>query len=81
MYPDEVEYLSNAHYKSYKERWEMLRMKNYAVIASQSSKPIKPEDVMKFDWDDDRKNEVIRSKDEDESERERIKKKYNIQTT
>jgi len=51
MSVEEVSYLSDAYYKAYKEKWEMLRLQNHAVVATQSTKPIKPVDIMKFEWD------------------------------
>jgi len=79
MSPAEVDYLASAHYKNYKERWEMLRLSNHAVIAAQSSKPVKAEDIMKFPWD---KSAIVKAKpltkDEISATRDRIKKKFNI---
>jgi len=78
MTPEEVEAVSAAYYENYKERWEQVRMVNHAIISSQSSKPIKITDVMKFAWDeDDTPKEVERL---DQSEIDKIRKKHNIST-
>ena len=74
MQPKEVEYLAEARDQDKRERWEMLRLINHAVIGSQSTKKLKPEDIMKFPWDG-----KIKSREQDvKKEIERIKKKYNI---
>jgi len=78
MSPDEIGYISNSYIKSHKEKWEMLRMSIHATIASQSSKPVKATDVMKFAWDDGDTAEPMTLKDI-EAARERIKKKFNLQ--
>ena len=78
MTPSEVGYLAKAHYNSYKERWEMLRLHNHAVIASQSTKPLKAEDIMKFPWDDRRNDKKVMTEEELEAARNRIKEKFNL---
>lgn len=40
---------------SVKNHWEIARQICYAVVQSQSSKKIKPSDIMQFPWDKDYK--------------------------
>jgi hypothetical protein len=78
MSSDEVGYLSKAYYKAYKERWEMLRFSNHAILSSQSTKKLDVTDVMKFDWDDEALKSKLMTEEEITEARERIKKKFNL---
>jgi len=82
MSPDEVSYLSDAYQKEYKERWEMLRLSNYAVYSTQSTKPIKLEDVMTFPWEKTGKSKpgTDKKKETPEETKKRIMKRFNIKT-
>lgn len=44
--------ISNIHKKS-KESWEQARMIAYVIAQSNSSKKLKPSDIMRFAWDDE----------------------------
>jgi len=78
MSSDEVGYLAKSHIRDYREKWEMLRMNIHAVVSSQSSKPVKATDVMKFAWDDSDNNKKMTLEDVNAA-KERIRKKFNIQ--
>jgi len=76
MTPEEVSAVSDAYYEKYKERWEMMRLTNHAIISSQSTKPVKVTDIMKFAWDED--VEQYEAKKLDQSAIDKIRKKHNI---
>lgn len=78
MTPDEVNYLSDAFFNDYKEKWEMHRTLVYSILAPNSKKIKSPTDVMKFDWDGENENSPMMSKEEILETKERIKKKFNI---
>lgn len=79
MSSEEVGYLSKTHIKNYRERWEMLRMQNHAVLASQASKKIDVKDVMKFPWDNKNdKEESLQTAEQIAEAKERIKQRYNL---
>ena len=46
-----------------REQWERVRSVCHAVIQSQSTKPLDPEDVMRFPWDNDRDTEEASPED------------------
>lgn len=76
MGSDEVGYLSESYIKVYKEKWEMLRLNNHAIISSQATKKVKLEDVMSLGWDNE--NKPIATKEENKATVERIKKKFKL---
>lgn len=76
MTPKEVSALMDAYYEEHKERWEMLRLVNHATISSQSSKPVKPTDIMKFVWDNEKENEGNSNVSKEDIER--MRKKLNV---
>ena len=47
----EVEALLNGHFEHYKNTWEQVRMLCYITAQCQSTKPIKPQDILSFAWD------------------------------
>lgn len=47
----EVEALLNGHFENYKNTWEQVRMICYITAQCQSTKPIKPQDILSFAWD------------------------------
>ncbi len=75
MQPFEVSALSEAYYKTYKEKWEITRSVIHAIYSSQSTKPIDPLKIMRFNWDKETQKELPKLS---ETDRERLKKKYNI---
>jgi len=76
MQPYEISYLIEEHNESGKEKWEMYRGIIHAVISSQSAKPVKQTNIMKFDWDKDGGNNDKGVTKEDDIKRlkEKIKK-------
>jgi hypothetical protein len=74
MTADEVNYLVDAVYEEYKERMELHRSLVHSIIAVNSTKKLKPTDIMKFDWDNKRKSEEI----DIAAVKARIMKKFNI---
>jgi len=80
MTPTEVEYLLDAYTKEYREKWEMVRLINHATIASNSTKSVKVQDVMKFPWDKETENSSAGMTQEEREEAvRRIKERFNIQ--
>ena len=77
MSAEEVLMLYEAYTVDYQEKWEMLRLVNYHIVASQSSKPIKITDIMSFPWDKKSINKKGNEKDT-KAEINRIKKKFKI---
>jgi len=77
MSQNEVGYLADAWYKEHKERWEMLRLQNHAVISAQSTKPVKPTDIMSFAWDEST-NKIKKNNEDSRAARDRIKRRFNI---
>lgn len=49
----EVEALLNGHFEHYKNTWEQVRMLCYITAQCQSTKPIKPQDILQFGWDNE----------------------------
>ena len=77
MSSDEVGYLSKTYIAAHREKWEMLRMQNHAILAPHSKNKLELRDVMKFEWD----NEVKENSTPKESSAEavkRIKEKFNL---
>ena len=72
----EIESLISAYEDEFRDGWEKTRTISHAIISSQSSKPISPEEVLKFDWDTDTKKVNSGMSDED---RERLMKKHKKQ--
>lgn len=59
--------LSNYSYH-YRNNWEMTRNISYIIAQTNSTKKLKPQDIMKFDWDNvsnttTKKNEKLSEKD------------------
>lgn len=59
--------LSNYSYH-YRNDWEMTRNISYIIAQANSTKKLKPQDIMKFDWDNvsnttTKKNEKLSEKD------------------
>jgi len=78
MSPEEVGYLSTTFYKDYKESWEKVRLQNHAILASQSAKPLKPTDIMKFDWDNETGSKDEKAVENPDETRRRIRDKYKL---
>lgn len=59
-----------------KQEWEMTRFKSYIVAQSQSTKKLKPKDIIEFSWD---KNETTNQENKNTSitteDVERLKRK------
>lgn len=49
----EIEPLINSLYKRNKDSWEQTRMTAYITAQCNSSKKLKPTDIMQFIWDDE----------------------------
>jgi hypothetical protein len=50
--------------KSIKNTWEQTRMIAYTIAQCNSTKQLKPTDILKFDWDNnDHKQEIITKED------------------
>lgn len=50
--------------KSIKNDWETTRMIAYTIAQCNSTKQLKPTDILKFDWDNDNhKQEIITQED------------------
>ena len=49
----EAELLADGRDQERRDRWEMIRRICHAVFQSQSRRPIEPEQVMEFSWDDE----------------------------
>ena len=47
--------LKHLHYANMNE-WEQARLISFVTAQVQSTKKIQPEDIMKFPWDDDKKD-------------------------
>jgi hypothetical protein len=73
----EIGALSDAYYEHYKEGWEKVRTIAHVIMSSQSTKPLKPKDVLKFAWDDEQNETVDKKKKETPEEaKERLRKKF-----
>lgn len=68
----EVNALVDSYDEDFRNGWEQIRTLAHAVIASQSSKPVKPEDVLKFEWDKEQTKSTTKLT---ETDRERLLKK------
>ena len=66
--------MRNVHL-AHKDSWEQSRMTSFCVIQSQSSKKLKPTDIMKFPWDEASGNNKETSISSDEVKR--LKEKSN----
>lgn len=54
--------VSNIHRKS-KDSWEQARMVSYVIAQSNSSKKLKPSDIIKFTWDEENADTSISNDD------------------
>lgn len=54
--------LANLHKKN-KESWEQTRQVTYVIAQTNSSKKLKPTDIMKFVWDDEDSDTSISNED------------------
>lgn len=54
--------LTNLHKKN-KESWEQTRQVTYVIAQTNSSKKLKPTDIMKFVWDDEDSDTSISNED------------------
>lgn len=54
--------LTNLH-KRNKESWEQTRQITYVIAQTNSSKKLKPTDIMKFVWDDEDSDTSISNED------------------
>jgi hypothetical protein len=54
--------LKNSHYKN-KDSWEQARMNSYIVAQVNSTKSIKPTDIMSFPWEKEVKDNFVSADD------------------
>ena len=66
------------YFEQYKDNWEKVRSTNHAIISSQSTKSIKPKDVLPFPWDDDGKDKKKGKQKLSDEDRIRLLNKANI---
>jgi hypothetical protein len=59
MTVDEALAIMGAKNETFKNNWEQTRAIMHVVAASQSSKPIKPSDVLPLPWDKESKKEAV----------------------
>ena len=59
MQYDEASAIIKKNEEQYMNDWNMTRMNMYAIFQSQSTKSIKPTDVLKFPWDKTIKDDII----------------------
>lgn len=76
MQPYEVSCLVDSFYENYKNGWEQTRTIAHSVISSQSTKPIKPVDVLRFGWDDENEIKSSRSASLSKEDREELVKSF-----
>jgi hypothetical protein len=74
MEASEIGLILEAYEDEFKNNWEQTRAIVHAVISSQSSKPVSPEEVLKFNWDNESTKSAKGVSDED---RERLMNKIN----
>jgi hypothetical protein len=47
----EIEAIIDAEYEKFKDQWEQTRFIAYIMAQTQSTKSLKPQDILKFAWD------------------------------
>jgi hypothetical protein len=52
MCQEEVQAVLEAHYEEYQDRWNMARFTSFVQASSAGAKLNKPEDMIKFSWDE-----------------------------
>ena len=77
MTQKEVGILLKAHNDEKLEQWQKTRLMMYAPIAANSTKPIKPQDILPLPGDEDNKTASKRKETPEEAVK-RIKGKYGI---
>lgn len=55
--------IANAN-KKHKESWEQTRLISYMIAQVNSRKKLKPEDIIKFQWDEKQKGDTSISNDD-----------------
>lgn len=75
MTEKEVAALSHAYFDEFKNGWERTRSTNHAIISSQSTKPVKLEEVLPLPWDNESSEK--RGSKPDEKDMERLRKRAN----
>lgn len=72
----EIEVVIEAYEEEFRNDWEKTRTLAHSIISSQSTKAVKPEDVLKFQWDDENGGEVKQVASDEDRKRlmEKIKK-------
>jgi len=55
--PYELDIYIEKYNRLEKRSWEQARFISYIIAQVNSKKQLKPEDILKFDWDRDRENE------------------------
>ncbi len=88
MEPYEIEALTKHGHYAHQDTWEQTRAIMHAVVQSQSTKPVKPDDILAFPWDTPTEEEVAAKAPMSEADRERLareaeryltaKQKYNV---
>ena len=57
MQPYELEAVIENYHKKHKESWEQARLISYITAQVNSTKKLKPTDIIKFSWDEEHKSE------------------------
>lgn len=70
----EINALMRNIYRKNKESWEQTRMICYTTVQSQSTKKLKPTDILAFPWDNDNKKSDTSISNEDV---DKLKRKAN----
>lgn len=68
MQPYEIESLMEYGYYKGKDQWEQARLIAYVVAQVNSKKPLKPTDIIKFDWDGKQAREKAKPMDKKQIE-------------
>lgn len=58
-----------------KQNWEMTRFKSYITAQSQSTKKLKPKDIIEFSWDNETTNQENKNTSISTEDVERLKRK------
>lgn len=71
--------LMNLHYST-KENWEQCRFNSYITAQCNSSKTLKPNDIIKFPWDNksDKNESVLTMEDIERLKNKAEQLKYNL---
>ena len=64
--------IMDAYYENYKNDWEKTRYLAYIIAQVNSTKTIKPTDVLKFSWDADNVEPLPSAEEQDEMRKRMI---------